>query len=348
MRAKCVFVFSLFAGMVCLDLNAIISLPRLGPGQFGNDCFRLAAVIALAKENDCPLCLPDFYCWIPNSPPEVFEYYESVYRRIGEEIPLGLSYPPDFRKYFPELPTIWAFTSADKKRIAEVIPNWAIYPPYTTSYHDFGPVYHPIPYEPGIEVQGYFQCEKYFKDWADLIRRVFGPSEAIEAYLEEHFSDILSHPKTVGIHVRTAYYDWLNSKQDPRFFTQWWMAPDLDFYRSAIEMFDEDSLFIVCSDHPEWCEKNFQVFDRKFVFVKNQKFIHDFFLLTKCRDNIIMASSFGWWAAYLNENPNKRVIYRNPFLNADAGQAINAHYCVPEWTAIDMPDGFFPPIPVFN
>ena len=121
----------------------------------------------------------------------------------------------------------------------------------------------------------------------------------------------------------------------------------MEFFRRAIESFDEDSLFVVCSDRPDWCKKNFQVFNRKFIFVENQEFIYDFFLLTKCKDLIIAASTFGWWAAYLNENPEKKVLYRNPFLSANMDQINNIHFKVPEWTAIDMPPAW-PPIPIFE
>jgi hypothetical protein len=36
--------------------------------------------------------------------------------------------------------------------------------------------------------------------------------------------------------------------------------------------------------------------------------VEDFHLMSKCHHNIISASSFAWWPAYLNENPNKVVI----------------------------------------
>jgi hypothetical protein len=36
--------------------------------------------------------------------------------------------------------------------------------------------------------------------------------------------------------------------------------------------------------------------------------LEDFHLMSKCHHNIMSASSFGWWAAYLNDHPDKIVI----------------------------------------
>jgi hypothetical protein len=42
-------------------------------------------------------------------------------------------------------------------------------------------------------------------------------------------------------------------------------------------------------------------------YVEGLKDYEDLHLMTRCRDNIISNSSFGWWAAWLNQSPQKRV-----------------------------------------
>ena len=68
------------------------------------------------------------------------------------------------------------------------------------------------------------------------------------------------------------------------------------------QRFNEDN-----STDVEWC-KNFFKGD-EFLFSEGRPQIDDFCRIMLCDHNILShASSFGWWAAYVNPNPNKIVV----------------------------------------
>ncbi|HSX25587.1 MAG TPA: alpha-1,2-fucosyltransferase [Chlamydiales bacterium] len=291
----------------CLCAHALV-IARLR-GQLGNQMFQVAAAVALAQENHCKVCFPDF----------------------GRDID-------------------WGETRIDKNfgTLFHRIPNRLSSPNlHPSSYYiqKDGGAYEPIPYRPYREIIGYFQSEKFFKKYETLIRKIYKMPPEIEQTLQKRYSDLLAHPKTVGLHVRTGYEDYLRTHHDPKFYAAF-LPPDLNFYTQAIDKFDADSLFIVCSDHIGWCKKHFQQIPRNFIFIESDDYFLDLYLLTLCKDIIIANSTFGWWAAYLNENPHKRVICRNPFVGFIAFHSPPDILC-DTWEKIDMPSTS-PPLPIYE
>lgn len=210
-------------------------------------------------------------------------------------------------------------------------------------YSEPGPRYSPIPYRFGLEIEGYFQSEKYFSKHASLIRRLFAIPEFIEQDLKRDFNELLEHPKTVAIHVRTYFEDFKNFGFNYKFYHAF-IAPDLVYYQKAIEMFDEESVFVIFSDNIPWCREAFSQMKKTFIFIEGQDYLHDFYLISKCKHVITGSSTFSWWGAYLNNNPEKKIICRRPFLFCDPVK--DPAIICDDWIVIDRPES--PPYPVFH
>lgn len=198
----------------------------------------------------------------------------------------------------------------------------------------------PIPFVPNMRLAGYYESEKHFKKYGPLIKRLFAPSPEILDYLHSRYGFLLSHPKTVSIHVRTFYYDFLKEGSS---FYQGFPAPDLKYLKKAVELFDSDSLFVVCSDHIEWCKKHLTFLPPNAIFIENEPHYHDFYLMSLCKNMILSNSTFSWWAAYLNPHQEKKVVVRIPwFLNK---KRRDEDILCPDWITIQGEEK--PPIPTF-
>lgn len=185
----------------------------------------------------------------------------------------------------------------------------------------------PIPYQPNMLIRGWFQSEKYFKHHKEEIIALFQPPPTIQSYLENKYQYILDHPKTVSIHFRT--YD----VELPEVAKCYYNC-DLDYYEKAIYLFPEDSLFIVFSNQIEWCKSQFTNIPRDIIYIENESFHTDFYLMAQCKDNIICNSSFSWWAAYLNLNPEKKVIVPPSWFNPE--YLIDTEDLIPsEWIILE-------------
>ena len=165
----------------------------------------------------------------------------------------------------------------------------------------------PIPAQPNMLLQGYYQSEKYFAHHKETILDLFAPSHEVMEYLQTKYSTILEHPNTVAIHVRTYIKDYGHVPTPEEFHA----FPGVGYYEKAVAMFPEDSLFILCSDHIQWCKDNLSHLAKNLIFIEGNKHVYDLYLMTQCKHHIMANSTFSWWAVYLNRNPDKKVVTPN-------------------------------------
>lgn len=168
--------------------------------------------------------------------------------------------------------------------------------------------YKPIPYRPGIKLVGYFQSEKFFVHNWDKIRPYFEPSDEVVYNLRSKYDFLIEHPMTVSIHVR-------NYLGENRSHVKVFEILDRNYYEKAIAYHPQEALFVIFSDDINYAKKLFKGLKRPHVFIEGNDYVEDFYLMSMMKHQIIANSSYSWWAAYLNLNPDKIVISPKKWFN---------------------------------
>lgn len=154
--------------------------------------------------------------------------------------------------------------------------------------------YQPIFYQPKMKIDGYFQSPKYFVNHRDKLLKLLAPIPRDEQYINKKYRWLIEHPNTVGIQIR-YYNDSVNSIQYGR-----------DYLEKAMALFPPSSLFIVSSNNLDFARANLS--GKEVFFIESEPSYIDFYLLTLCKHMIITNSTFGWWTAWLNQNPDQQVV----------------------------------------
>jgi hypothetical protein len=183
-------------------------------------------------------------------------------------------------------------------------------------------------------LDGYWQSEVYFKDWADQVLNTFEFPE-FKCKKNMDFAKILSKQEnSVAVHVRRG--DYVRSPQDAKLFGKICTA---DYYKKAIAEIEKRikaPSYIVFSDEPQWAAENLNLPETT-VFVdwnNNGNGFRDMQLMSSCKHNIIANSSFSWWGAWLNQNPDKIIIAPARWTN---DKSIKTERIIPaEWIRIPI------------
>lgn len=182
--------------------------------------------------------------------------------------------------------------------------------------------YQHIPYQPNMQIFGYFQSEKYFAHHRERLLELFAPRPDDLTYIQEKYNDILSHPNSVGIQLR--YYKWEFPTED--LYPQY----GKDYLKKTMMLFPETTLFVVSSNNIEYARECIPEGTKNVIFLENEPHWIDFYILSLCKHNIITNSSFGWWSAWLNQNPDKIVIRPAYWIRDLPTQDV----CPEEWISI--------------
>jgi len=235
----------------------------------------------------------------------------------------------DYEAYFPDLDRCPWWGMPDNRdyvfwRLNAEEPN----EPIEYTYQQNG-VCFPIPAKPNMKIAGDFQSERYFAHHKEAIINLFSPSDHIIGYLQRKYANILAHPCSVAVHVRTYIKDYghLPTIDELHAFA------GINYYEKAVKLFPSDALFVVCSDNIEWCKANLAHIAPNVVFIEGNEHYYDFYLMSLCKHNITANSTFSWWAAYLNRNPDKVIVTLDNWFGKWWGQG-TVHIVPKEWIRI--------------
>lgn len=151
--------------------------------------------------------------------------------------------------------------------------------------------YTEIPKFDNVKILEYFQSEKYFKEYRNDILRLFNfPYEKIQGW--------------TSIHVRRGDY-----------LIYWNSFPPVDerYLGTAMRLMAKNGYkkFMVFSDDIAWCKSNLNAVkypEYQFIYSEGKNEFEDMAKGSCCEHNIISNSTFSWWQAWLNQNPNKLVV----------------------------------------
>lgn len=151
-------------------------------------------------------------------------------------------------------------------------------------------------------LNGFWQTEKYFKEYAtNVISQIsFG---AINTSTRQYGNNI-ANKNSVSLHVRRG--DYISDNQTNKIHGV--CAPD--YYYEAFEKLSsrvKTDVQYIFSDDIAWCKQHLSWLPNP-AYCESNTATYDLFLMSKCKHNIIANSSFSWWGAWLNQNPDKIVI----------------------------------------
>lgn len=158
-----------------------------------------------------------------------------------------------------------------------------------------------------VYLMGFWISEKYFKDIEDIIRKEF-TVKTPQTGKNKEIAEMLLNTESVSLHVRVREQEY---SKHPEWREQYEIH-NLDYYEQCIKYIVDkvkSPHFFVFSDDIPWAKENLKIpFPTTFVGHNDASTDYeDMRLMSQCKHNIISNSTFSWWGAWLNTNPDKIV-----------------------------------------
>jgi hypothetical protein len=186
---------------------------------------------------------------------------------------------------------------------------------------------------------GFFQNTKYFSKFEKQIRKELSPKQEYIEKAKQKISKLkekLNGYEIVSIHLRrgdntdgtnkgTEFSKIFGDKQELDYNSPYFL-----YLKEAKQIFKNKKVkFLVFTggsrsyDNKEdidWCKKN--LVGNEYIHNIASSTVDDFSLMSVCDHNInCPGTSFGWWSAYINQNPTKIVVAPKQYMHPDDHRA---------------------------
>ena len=293
-----------------MDKNLIVKISN----GFGNQMFLYASAYAFAKKLNYNLLIDDetginlnlkkwkkkkILNWKPKYELGIFDLKSNIanesYKSLGNKGYLKRKYLKFVDKFSSQQSFLCEHMDANKK----------------TSYSDN---YLFPKYAKTIYLEGYFESEKYFKEYrSDLIKEF--SFKSLPSLENNAFKNIIDTNNVVSIAFRANRFSEFGANEKNNLtiqktlnfenLTVKYIYRGVKYFRSKIK----NPKFLLWSDNFENLEKYFD--PKVFTFVQNEKdkkIFLDFFLMRQCKYFIVGPTSFHWWPAWLCNHKQKIIL----------------------------------------
>ncbi len=165
-----------------------------------------------------------------------------------------------------------------------------------------------------IYLIGYWQSEEYFSDIKEIIKKEY-KFKIDEKVKSLDIYNKITNNTSVSLHIRGK--DYLKNPV--------YSQCDIKYYTDALNIIRRTSpdlkIFIFTDDIENTYQNYRELLVASEIVRAPSNFNPDAFdllLMSKCKHNVICNSSFSWWGAWLNNNPEKIIITPQKwFIHAD-------------------------------
>ena len=273
-------------------------------GGFGNQLFQIFAAMAYSIQHNIPVIYP-----YNNDLGHRHSYWDTFFQDI-------LEYTTIYNK----------ITENDLNQL--------------TKYQDPDFTFTPIPvFNQSVHLLGFYQSYKYFQEFqSSIYERIHlkEKKEAVKNKYPELFPE--SVKQTVAIHFRLGDY------KAKRYYHP---IMNYEYFENALEHIVNKSnniyrvIYVCEAEDNSYVTSKIELLQKKYPeieYIKVPDSIPDYeqvLILSLADHNIIPNSTFSWWGAYLNENPEKVVCYPSVWFGEYFEHTPNLHDLIPEdWIKI--------------